>query len=140
MNLSELQCAHTTRIAQLVIYANAAGIKAKVQEWQRDLATQKIYILKGVSKTLDSRHIDLLATDMYIILNGVAIYCEEDSPEEHKEMYRLLGVYWESRGGRWGGRFHDAAQFKAKHGRDFDPAVDIGWDPYHFETAHEVPV
>lgn len=127
MTLTERQVLHTTRMGKLIVYANANGLRIKVQEWNRLLATQKEYVASGVSKTLNSKHLDNCATDVYIISEGV--------PTPKLEVYRILGTYWESLGGRWGGRFINASEFKAKNGRDFDPAKDIGWDPYHLETA-----
>jgi len=135
MTLTDRQCAHTSRMGLLIVYANSAGLSVKVSEWNRLLSTQKEYVAKGVSKTLDSKHLENLATDIYIIIGGKAIFCDNDSPAEHKAAYRLLGVYWECRGGRWGGRFHDAAAWRKKYGREFDPSKDIGWDCYHMESA-----
>lgn len=127
MTLSERQCAHTKRIGELIVYANAAGLSVKVVEWNRLLETQKEYVAKGVSWTLNSAHLDNCATDIYIIKNS--------APTKNLEDYRMLGVYWENRGGRWGGRFKpNAAKFMKANGRAFDPAKDIGLDPYHFET------
>lgn len=130
MSLTDRQCAHTKRMGELIIYAISAGLSVKVVEWNRLLATQKEYVDKGVSKTLDSAHLVNCATDLYIVLNGQVLYVTNDSPEEHKRMYRLLGTYWESRGGRWGGRF----------GLEKNPAAiqagALGWDCPHFETPN----
>jgi len=40
------------------------------------------------------------------------------------EKYRPLGEYWETIGGRWGGRFGVEPQ---------DYATKTGWDANHFE-------
>lgn len=127
MTLTERQVLHTLRIARMIAFAYDRGIQVKVQEWNRDLETQKRYVMEGVSKTLNSKHLDKLATDIYIIVDG--------APTSNLEDYRVLGVFWESLGGRWGGRFVDRAAFLAKHGREFDPEKDLGWDCYHHETA-----
>lgn len=119
MSLTERQCAHTKRMAELIIYAISAGLSVKVVEWNRLLATQKEYVDKGVSKTMDSKHLENCATDLYIIKNG--------APTTNLEDYRVLGVYFENRGGRWGGRFGVAPN---------DQATKLGWDPYHFETPN----
>lgn len=123
MTLTDRQVLHTSRMGKLICFAGAKGISIKVQEWNRDLETQKAYVAKGVSKTLKSDHLDKCATDIYVIVNG--------APTENLEDYRVLGEYWEANGGQWGGRFVDRAAFKAQHGRDFDPAKDLGWDVYH---------
>lgn len=128
MNLTDRQCAHTKRIGELIIYANSAGLPVKVVEWNRLLVTQKEYVAKGVSKTLESTHLDNCGTDLYIIKDG--------APTKNLEDYRILGVYFENRGGRWGGRFHDASDWIAKHGVPFNPAKDLGWDCQHFETPN----
>ena len=133
--LTSRQVAHTRRIGLLLSYAFMSNIEVKVIEWNRLLSTQKEYVAKGVSKTLASRHLDNLATDIYIVDNGSAVFCNPDTPEGLRGKYRALGNFWESHGGRWGGRFIDREAFKKKHGRDFDPLTDIGWDPYHFESA-----
>ncbi len=126
MSLTDRQVLHTSRMGKLICFAGAKGIQVKVVEWNRLLETQQEYVAKGVSKTLNSKHLENCATDLYIIVNG--------APTEDMEQYRALGEYWESVGGRWGGRFHDAAAWLAKHGRDFDPAKDLGWDCPHMET------
>lgn len=133
MTVNDRQCDFALAEAKLVLFAASLGIRTKVKEWWRDIETQKIYVLKKVSKTLDSRHIDGLAVDLYIVITGNSILIGPDSLAEHKEMYRKLGVYWESLGGRWGGRFVDHAEFLKTNGREFDPSKDMGWDPYHFE-------
>lgn len=120
MTLSERQCLHTQRIGELITYANAAGLRVKVTEWNRLLETQKEYLAKGVSWTLNSKHIENCATDIYIINNG--------APTEDLEDYRLLGTYFENRGGRWGGRF--GLEDLPKEEQD----KKMGKDPYHFET------
>lgn len=125
MNLTMRQCLHTLRMAKLIDYANSLGLLVKVTEWNRLLETQKEYVARGVSWTLNSRHLDNCATDMYIVKEG-GVICDG-------EPYRRLGVYFENMGGRWGGRFVPS-DFEAKNGRNFDPAKDVGKDPYHFET------
>lgn len=113
-SLSERQCQFTHALAYLISQAYAQGFAIKIVELNRLLATQKDYVARGVSKTLDSRHLDNLAVDVVLYRDGVLV--------PYGEAYRPLGVYWESIGGRWGGRF----------GEDV-AAGKIGWDPGHFE-------
>mgnify|MGYP001595270524 CR=1 FL=1 len=88
----------------------------KIQELNRELETQKRYLSEGKSKTLDSRHIDKLAVDIVLFRDGVADFTPDS--------YRPFGNYWETIGGRWGGRFGvDKSQYESV----------IGWDPVHFE-------
>jgi len=119
MTLTDRQCAHTQRMAELIIYARSAGLSVKVTEWNRLFSTQQEYVAKGVSKTLNSMHLENCATDLYIIKDG--------KPTENPEDYRVLGVYFENRGGRWGGRFGVKPE---------EQATKIGWDPVHFETPN----
>jgi len=120
LSLGEKQCDFTFMVARLIMQANALGYEIKVQEWNRLLETQKEYVAKGVSKTLNSKHLDNLAVDVYLYKNGKVIMGGED--------YRALGVYWESLGGRWGGRF--GLEGKPKAIQD----IEMGWDPCHFEA------
>lgn len=130
MSLLDRQCEHTQRIGELLAYAKGAGMRVRVDSWNRTIEEQKANVAKGVSKTMESPHLDKLATDIYIVLAGAVVYVTDGSPPEHKAMYRVLGTYWESRGGRWGGRF----------GLEDQPAsvqaVKLGWDSYHFETRN----
>ncbi len=116
MTLTQRQCEFTYALSRLISQAHAQGFTIKIVELNRLLETQKAYVAKGVSKTLDSRHIDNLAVDIILYRNDVLV--------PYGEAYRPLGVYWESIGGRWGGRFgEDAITGK------------IGWDPGHFELT-----
>ena len=117
--LSDRQCDFTNALALTICKAVSLGFKVKVQEWNRLLETQKEYVAKGVSWTMDSRHLDLLAADLILFKDGF--------PVANKESYRPLGVYWESLGGRWGGRF--GLENESKEVQD----SKMGKDPYHFE-------
>lgn len=77
---------------------------------------QDLLVANGFSKVPHSEHNDRLAVDYNVWKDGELLPSGD-------ERYRPLGEYWESLGGRWGGRFHK-------------PGVDpnsIGWDPGHFE-------
>lgn len=128
MTLTDRQCLHTTRMGKTIVYADVVGLKIKVVEWNRLLSTQKEYVAKGVSKTLNSRHLENCATDIVII-------AADGTPTAKLEEYRILGLHWESLGGRWGGRFVDKEAFRKKEGREFDPSRDLGWDIFHYESV-----
>lgn len=130
MTLTERQAVHTLRVGKFIVSAAEEGLSLKVVEWNRLLSTQRDYVARGVSKTLNSKHLDNLAVDIYIVSNGKTVM-----PVEDESGYRRLGILWESLGGRWGGRFVDRSSFFQKHGREFDPSKDLGWDPVHFESA-----
>lgn len=117
MTLTARQCLHTIRMGKLIMYANITlGLSIKVLEWNRLLATQKEYVASGVSKTLNSKHLDNCATDLVIVKNG--------TPQWDKELYRNMGMYWEGMGAgaNWGGRFGETP-------------TELGWDCGHFESA-----
>lgn len=118
-------------MGRLIVYADAMNLPIKVQEWNRDLETQKKYLAQGVTKTLLSDHLDNCATDVYIVVGGVTLILAKDSPATDKEKYRVIGRYWRELGGQWGGDFCDRPEFLAKNGREFDSEKDMGWDAPH---------
>jgi len=104
-----------------MLLAKAVSLKTPVVilELYRSLETQRAYVARGVSKTLNSKHLEGLAVDLAFL---------EDIEDDGKinfqpDKYKELGLYWESLGGRWGGRFGD------------DPKTEKieGWDSGHFE-------
>ena len=84
---------------------------------QRTVTYQGLLQANGRSKVAYSKHNDRKAVDFVIAkLDG----------EMNDQDYRVLGEYWESLGGRWGGRFGVAkAEFGAR----------LGWDKNHFELS-----
>jgi hypothetical protein len=56
----------------------------------------------------NSLHYDRLAIDLNLFLNGVYM--------TNTKEYEPLGVFWESLGGSWGGRFNDGNHFSLAHG------------------------
>jgi len=89
-----------------------------ILELYRSVETQKQYVARGLSKTMSSKHLYGLAVDL-AFLNDI----QDDGKINYPaEKYLPLGEYWESLGGRWGGRF--GAKGK-----------NLGWDSGHFEYA-----
>lgn len=130
VDLNQRQVDFTLALAQLILHAHDyLGLPVRFAEVTRTVEQQRANVEAGLSKTMNSRHLDKLAADLVIYKDGVA--------HTEGEVFRPLGVFWESLGGRWGGRFHDPAAWRAKHGRDFDPATDLGWDTDHFEFEKE---
>jgi len=117
--LSLRQCAFTSALAELILRINERGYQVKIQELNRTLETQQEYVKQGVSKTLDSRHLDKLAADIVLFKDGNLV--------QDKEEYRQFGEHWEKLGGRWGGRF--GLENESKEIQD----AKIGWDPPHME-------
>jgi hypothetical protein len=56
----------------------------------------------------NSNHKRRLALDLNLFKNGKFLTTTED--------HRLLGEYWESIGGSWGGRFNDANHYSLQYG------------------------
>lgn len=120
--LSERQCDFTEAVARLILKAIELGYSIKVSEWNRTVATEIEYIAKGLSKLKDPnscRHVQLLAVDIVLFNGGKAIL--------EGEAFRPLGEYWESLGGRWGGRFGLEDQPKSVQDEK------LGWDVVHME-------
>ena len=76
----------------------------------RDTYTQKHLVEKGLSKTMDSKHLEKLAVDFNLFIEGTYI--------TDIARYKPLGEYWKLLGGRWGGDFEgfpDAGHFEYKN-------------------------
>lgn len=119
MTLREKQTRFAAMLGGLLCKAESSGSPVLIMEIYRSLETQRGYVARGASKTLNSKHLDGLAVDLVFL---------EDLKDDGKinyspEKYKPLGEFWESIGGRWGGRFGD------------NPATEKieGWDSGHFE-------
>ena len=110
--LTQRQCRFTHALSFLINQAHAQGFEIKIVELNRLPETQKAYVAKGVSRTLNSRHLDNLAVDIILYKDGVQV--------NYGRQYEPLGIYWEGLGGTWGGRWGETA-------------TEIGFDPGHYE-------
>lgn len=121
MTLREKQVLFNAMLAKLILKAAELNTPIFILELYRSLETQKVYVARGVSKTLDSKHLLGLAADI-VFLPDVK---DDGKVNYSPEKYKALGLFWESIGGRWGGRFGD------------DPFTEKieGWDSGHFEYA-----
>ena len=98
MKLAEKQIFFAQKLGLLLIEANRQNIPVKITELYRTPERQKLLVAKGLSKTMYSKHLQGLAVDLAIIKDGQYII--------DIEMYRSLGVYWESLGNTtWGGNW-----------------------------------
>lgn len=86
-------------IARLSIYSQTKGIALMPFGFYRTAAQQIINRIKGTSSVKRSFHQDWLAIDFVIIKEGAAQW-------ERSAEYEDLGLYWESMGGIWGGRWN----------------------------------
>ncbi|MBP1037845.1 M15 family metallopeptidase [Serratia fonticola] len=108
MKLSEKQQLFTQLIAQLITYAGDHGMRLTFGEAYRtpEQAALNAKTGAGISNSL---HTKRLAVDFNLFIDGVY---QTDSAK-----YEPLGVYWESLGGSWGGRFKrpDGNHFSLEH-------------------------
>ena len=96
MTLSEAQRKFTRMVADLIVWAYANGFELVLGEAYRTPEQAALNAQKG-SGIADSLHTKCLAIDLNLFKDGV--YMKESADHEP------LGVYWESIGGAWGGRF-----------------------------------
>lgn len=108
MTLSEKQQLFTKLIAQLILWADEKGLRLTFGEAYRtpEQAALNAKSGKGIANSL---HTQRLAVDLNLFKNGVY---QTDSAA-----YKELGLYWESLGGAWGGRFSrpDGNHFSLEH-------------------------
>jgi hypothetical protein len=105
--LLKKQLRFTRMTAQLLTWAHSNGYEISTGDGYRDprvfgpMGTRQGY---GESK---SAHKQRLAHDWNLFRDGVFL----QNTEDHKP----LGVYWESLGGTWGGRFNDGNHYSLEH-------------------------
>lgn len=119
MTTRQEQAKFSSMLGLLLLQATYQKTPVVILELFRSIETQRGYVARGVSKTLDSKHLKGLAVDIAFLSD-----IEDDGKINYSpEKYRLLGEYWELLGGRWGGRFGD------------NPVTSQieGWDSSHFE-------
>lgn len=108
MTLSEKQQLFTKLIAQLILWADEKGLRLTFGEAYRtpEQAALNAKSGKGIANSL---HTQRLAVDLNLFKNGIY---QTDSAA-----YKELGLYWESLGGAWGGRFSrpDGNHFSLEH-------------------------
>jgi hypothetical protein len=108
MKLSEKRSLFTKMVAELILEALRQGFQPALGEAFRPPETAKQYALegRGISNSL---HTVGLAVDLILYRNGTYLTKSED--------YLPLGVWWESQGGAWGGRFSkpDGNHFSLAH-------------------------
>ena len=95
MSLQKKQSEFAHKVALLILFANAKGYEVTFG----DAYSKAEY---GVHKP-DSYHFIRLAIDLNLIKDGVYLTETDD--------HRPLGMFWESLGGTWGGRFGDGNHY-----------------------------
>ena len=116
MKLSEKQRKFTIMVGNFLLWAHAQGYELTFGHAFRDAETQARLLAEGLSRVRHSQHMDRLAVDFNLFVDGK--YTSD------KELYRPLGEYWESICGKWGGRFNVKPE-------NYD--TEIGWDSGHFQ-------
>jgi peptidoglycan L-alanyl-D-glutamate endopeptidase CwlK len=99
MSLGEKQEIFTLNLAKLILYAESIGYKCRIREVERTPYQQTEYLRTGKSRTMESKHLNSLAADIYFTKSGKLV--------ENKTALQPLGTFWENlnEGNRWGGGF-----------------------------------
>lgn len=107
MSLGDKQRKFTRMVGLLIEWAYANGYELTVGDAYRD---PRLHGAMGESKgygAASSCHKLRLAIDFNLFRDGVFLQATED--------HKLLGEYWESMGGSWGGRFKDGNHYSLEH-------------------------
>ena len=99
MTLGQKQRKFTRMVAQLIEYAYCEGYEITFGDAFRDSR-----VTYGHPTSL---HRKRLAIDLNLFWDGKFLTATED--------HAFLGLYWESIGGTWGGRFKDGNHYSLEH-------------------------
>lgn len=93
-------------VAHLILKAEEIGFEVTLGEaWRSDEEAARLArVGRGIVRSL---HCDRLAVDLNLFADGVWL----KSAGAHEP----LGVWWESVGGTWGGRFGDGNHYSLMH-------------------------
>ncbi len=120
MKLSEKQAKFSCMVARFLsgicVLSGVTGMSVTLGEVWRTNYQQKHNVEMGLSELSTSKHCDRLAIDLNLFIKGKYV--------TDAKKYLSLGLFWESLGGRWGGRFGVKKE---------DYETKIGWDSNHFE-------
>lgn len=108
MSLGEKQELFSLMLAHLILYAYEHGYAIRMGEVLR-MSAQAAANAKSGAGISNSLHTQKLAADLNLFKNGKWLQNSED--------HRELGIYWESLGGSWGGRFSkpDGNHYSLEH-------------------------
>lgn len=104
--------------SKLILYADSLDIKVVCFTFKRSVEEQAKCVAEGKSKTLDGAHIYWHAGDI-ALWDDVDKDGNVDTEEirwKDDPRYEKLGIFWESLGGVWGGRWeklHDIYHFQS---------------------------
>jgi len=101
MKLSEQRCQFTKNLAKLITFINfnLPGYSAAIDSAKRTILEQTMLVQSGASKTMNSAHLEGLAADVLLYIDGVY--------QRQTESYKILGDYWKEIDSNnvWGGDF-----------------------------------
>lgn len=102
------QVTFTKNVALLIEYCRVCEVNLTFGDAYRSEEQQKIYVDKGLSKTMNSKHRSRLAVDFNFFVDGKLTY--------EKNTLQHVGDYWESLddNNKWGGNwtFVDVPHFQ----------------------------
>lgn len=104
MNLGDRQRQFTLMVAKLIEYAYDQGYELTFGDAYRDPRAHGQPGVKASYSNARSLHKQRLAVDFNLFRNGQYLARTED--------HAPLGMYWETLGGRWGGRFNDGNHYE----------------------------
>jgi len=107
LTLGQKQRRFTRMAADLIIFAYDNGYELTFGDAYRDPRVHGHVGEKKGYGSANSVHKDRLAIDLNLFKDGRFLTSTED--------HRLLGEYWESLGGTWGGRFNDGNHYSLEH-------------------------
>ncbi len=94
-------------VSLLIQYAYEQGYELTLGDAYRDPRVHGAVGSKESYSSSNSLHKSRLAIDLNLFRDGEYL----TSTEDHKP----LGVFWESIGGTWGGRFNDGNHYSMEH-------------------------
>lgn len=106
--LGQKQRRFTRMVGLLIEYAYQQGYELTFGDAYRDPRVHGQAGQKLSYSSARSLHKERLAVDFNLFRDGKYLTRTED--------HRLLGEYWESLGGSWGGRFNDGNHYSLAHG------------------------
>lgn len=106
MQLRDKQDQFAGMVAELIQEARKKGYQVTLGEAFRPSELAELYAKqgRGISNSL---HTARLAIDINLFKDGEYLSRSQD--------YEPLGLWWESIGGSWGGRFRDGNHFSLSH-------------------------
>lgn len=100
MTLGQHQQAFAYDVMKLFSFIHENGLFIRIGEAQRTQEQQEIYMQRGLSKTMNSMHLQKCAIDLFIFDSSNRFIRDKAS-------LSFVGAYWESLSdlNRWGGNF-----------------------------------